>query len=241
MKVTRPDGRTMDQLREISFEGNIQPQAAGSVLIRWGNTHVICAASVEDRVPPHRYDSGGGWLTAEYAMLPASGDSRIRRDRNGVGGRTAEIQRLIGRSLRAVFDLDTLGARTIRIDCDVLNADGGTRCASVTGAYIAACQALKMISKIDNKQFIRPPSVVGVSVGVVDGTVRTDLCYLEDSGADVDLNFIASPAGMIEIQGTAERQPFTHHQLNEMLQHANEAATRLIAAQEQALAALDCL
>ena len=239
--MIRSDGRNMAQLRPVSFEANIQPQAAGSVLIRWGNTHVICAASIEERVPPHRQESGGGWLTAEYSMLPASGNSRIRRDRNGVGGRTAEIQRLIGRSLRAVFDLNSFGSRTIRIDCDVLNADGGTRCASVTGSYIAACQALKTISNVDELNYIRPPAVVGVSVGIVDGLVRTDLCYREDSKADVDLNFIASTAGMIEIQGTAEQAPFSHGQLTEMLEHAGQAADKLISLQEKAMADMDCL
>ncbi len=233
--MIRKDERMHRQLRPISFDINVQPAAAGSALIRWGNTHVICAASVEDRVPPHRLQSGGGWLTAEYAMLPASSGERIRRDRKGVGGRTAEIQRLIGRSLRAVFDLDTLGQRTMRLDCDVLNADGGTRCASITGAYVAACMALKGICDTDGRTFVAPPQVAGVSVGIVEGTTVTDLCYIEDSQADVDLNFVSSPAGIIEIQGTAEGAPFSRHQLDEMVEYAEEAAKSLFTLQRAAL------
>ena len=225
--MNRHDGRSTTQLRPISFETHVQPAAAGSVLVRWGNTHVICAASVENRVPPHRLASGGGWLTAEYAMLPASSGHRIRRDRNGVGGRTAEIQRLIGRSLRAVFDLDTLGINTVRIDCDVLNADGGTRCASITGAYIAGCMALKNICDQEERPFEAPPQVAGVSIGIVHGSVMTDLCYLEDSAADVDLNFVSSPAGIIEIQGTAEGAPFSREELNAMVDHGTAAANHL--------------
>ena len=236
--MKRTDGRTQRQLRPIRFEANIQPSAAGSVLIRWGGTHVICAASVEGRVPPHRQESGGGWLTAEYAMLPASSGERIRRDRKGVGGRTAEIQRLIGRSLRAVFDLNALGARTMRLDCDVLNADGGTRCASITGAYVAACLALKAICDADGRPFVAPPQAIGVSVGVLGDEVLTDLCYIEDSAAEVDLNFVASPKGIIEIQGTAEGDPFPRTQLTEMVDHAMAAAETLFAAQRACLAEL---
>ena len=154
MSNSRPDGRDVTQLRPIDFVLDIQPATAGSVLIRWGQTHVICSASVEDKVPHHRLDSGGGWMTAEYAMLPGSSGQRIRRDRNGVRGRTAEIQRLIGRSLRAAFDLDTIGTRTLRIDCDVLNADGGTRCASITGSYVAACLALKRVFAQEGLKFM---------------------------------------------------------------------------------------
>ena len=168
--MSRIDGRDPMALRAIDFVPHIQPACAGSVLIRWGQTHVICAASIEDRVPPHRFESGGGWLTAEYAMLPGSGNERIRRSRNGVKGRTAEIQRLIGRSLRAIIDLNELGQRTMRLDCDVLNADGGTRCASITGAYIAACMALHKVAEMDGRPFVAPlkprQSVLVLSKGV---------------------------------------------------------------------------
>ena len=222
-------------LRAIDFVPHIQPACAGSVLIRWGQTHVICAASIEDRVPPHRFDSGGGWLTAEYAMLPGSGNERIRRSRNGVKGRTAEIQRLIGRSLRAIIDLNELGQRTMRLDCDVLNADGGTRCASITGAYIAACMALHKVAEMDGRPFVAPPQAAAVSIGVVEGRVLTDLCYEEDSSADVDLNFVTSPKGMIEIQGTAEQEPFSSHQLSEMLRHGHQASETLFALQRACL------
>ena len=233
--MSRHDGRTPTQLRTIAFEPNIQPAAAGSVLVRWGNTHVICAASVENRVPSHRLASGGGWLTAEYAMLPASSGQRIRRDRKGIGGRTAEIQRLIGRSLRAVFDLNTLGTNTIRLDCDVLNADGGTRCASITGAYIAGCMALRGICDREDREFEAPPQVAGVSIGIVHDTVMTDLCYMEDSTAEVDLNFVASPTGIIEIQGTAEGAPFSREKLDTMVEHGVAASTLLFEMQRNTL------
>ena len=167
--MTRVDGRRIDELRPITFELGIQPATAGSVLLRWGNTHIICSGSIEERVPPHRYDSGGGWLTAEYAMLPGSSGERIRRSRSGPSGRTAEIQRLIGRSLRSVFDLSQRGQRTLRIDCDVLNADGGTRCASITAAYVVGCLALAKISEVDGKKLVLPPNVAGVSVGECNG------------------------------------------------------------------------
>ena len=236
MSELRSDGRLPPDLRPISIELNVQPSAAGSVLIRWGGTHVICSASIENRVPPHRLDSGGGWLTAEYAMLPASSGDRIRRERKGVGGRTAEIQRLIGRSLRAVFDLSTLGARTVRLDCDVLNADGGTRCASITGAYIAACIALQKISEADGTPCILPPQLAAVSVGVVGERVVSDLCYIEDSTAEVDLNFVASPTGIVEVQGTAEGSPFSRPQLDEMLSYAQNSCEALFAIQRTILA-----
>lgn len=236
MSAVRSDGRGPRDLRPISIELNVQPSAAGSVLIRWGGTHVICAASIENRVPPHRIDSGGGWLTAEYAMLPASSGDRIRRERKGVGGRTAEIQRLIGRSLRAVFDLDALGARTVRLDCDVLNADGGTRCASITGAYLAACMALHTICELDSKPFVLPSQLAAVSVGIVGEQVVSDLCYVEDSAAEVDLNFVASPTGVVEVQGTAEGSPFSRDQLNTMLDYAQASCETLFGLQREILA-----
>ena len=236
MSEVRSDGRGPMDLRPISIELNVQPSAAGSVLIRWGGTHVICAASIENRVPSHRLDSGGGWLTAEYAMLPASSGDRIRRERKGVGGRTAEIQRLIGRSSRAVFDLEALGARTVRLDCDVLNADGGTRCASITGSYIAACIALHTIRKLDNKPFVLPTQLAAVSVGIVGEQVVSDLCYVEDSSAEVDLNFVASPTGIVEVQGTAEGSPFSRAELNTMLDYAQASCDTLFGLQREILA-----
>lgn len=235
MSEVRSDGRNPMDLRPISMELNVQSSAAGSVLIRWGGTHVICAASVENRVPPHRLDSGGGWLTAEYAMLPASSGDRIRRERKGVGGRTAEIQRLIGRSLRSVFDLDALGARTVRLDCDVLNADGGTRCASITGAYVAAAIALHQLCEIDGRPFVLPPQLAAVSIGLVGDLVVSDLCYVEDSAAEVDLNYVASPVGIVEVQGTAEGAPFSRAQLNTMLDYGHASCEALFALQRDVL------
>ena len=175
-------------------------------------------------------------LAVINAMLPASSGDRIRRERKGVGGRTAEIQRLIGRSLRAVFDLDALGARTVRLDCDVLNADGGTRCASITGAYLAACMALHTICELDSKPFVLPSQLAAVSVGIVGDQVVSDLCYVEDSAAEVDLNFVASPAGVVEVQGTAEGSPFSRDQLNTMLDYAQASCETLFGLQREILA-----
>ena len=236
MSDSRPDGRDVAQLRPIDFVVDIQPATAGSVLIRWGQTHVICSASVEEKVPHHRLDSGGGWMTAEYAMLPGSSHQRIRRDRNGVRGRTAEIQRLIGRSLRAAFDLDTIGPRTLRIDCDVLNADGGTRCASITGGYVAACLALKRVFAAQGHVYTPPPCLAAVSIGIVDGRVVTDLCYDEDHRADVDLNFVAMESGIVEIQGTAEGRPFDEEQLAQMIRFGRGGCEALFALQRQVIA-----
>ncbi len=239
----RFDGRSTEEIRPITFELGVQSGVDGSALIRWGGTHVICSASFEQKVPAHRFESGGGWLTAEYAMLPGAGDSRIRRERQGVGGRTAEIQRLIGRSLRATFDLSSFGQRTLRIDCDVLNADGGTRCASITGSYVAACIALSGLvhGQDASSSFVLPDPVAAVSVGIVDGRVVTDLCYQEDSGADVDLNFVASSSGIIEVQGTAEGAPFSREQLNQMVDYASSACEVLFGLQREALSAAEVI
>jgi ribonuclease PH len=241
MDTLRADGRTPAALRPITIELGVQHQAAGSVLIRWGNTHVLCAASVENRVPPHRLASGGGWLTAEYAMLPGSGDQRIRRERGKVKGRTAEIQRLIGRSLRAAVDLNALGPRTLSLDCDVINADGGTRCASITGAYIATCIAMHGIAQKDHTPFVAPLQVAAVSVGLLDGQVLTDLMYTEDYAADVDLNFVGSTKGIVEVQGTAEGAVFGRAQLTAMLDAAEAACAELFTLQRQALAHLEIM
>lgn len=215
---SRIDGRTLEEIRPISFELGIQKHVAGSALIKWGDTHVICSATLEDRVPS--YIEGGGWASAEYALLPGSTHSRVRRDRKGPSGRTAEIQRLIGRSIRGALDLSKLEGYTLTLDCDVLQADGGTRCASITGAYVAAAIALKSIG-------YHPKPFAAVSFGLVEGALMTDLCYEEDSRAEVDMNIVLSTEGLIEVQGTAERHPFSSSQLLEMVQRA-EAATELI-------------
>ena len=231
--ITRYQGRALDALRPITIETGIQKHAAGSVLIRWGETHVLCAVTVENRVPPFRMASGGGWLTAEYNMLPASTNTRMRRDRARKAGRTAEIQRLIGRSLRAVVDLDTLEPRTYYIDCDVLQADGGTRCASITGAWIALA-----LARAEGRTLrALPPPVAAVSLGIKDGVVLTDLDYPEDSSADVDLNYVATEGGIVEIQGTAEGRTFTPGQLNEMVARGHKACAELFELQRAAVIA----
>jgi len=223
---SRLDGRDADALRPIELTTGVQRDAAGSVLVRWGHTHVLCAASFDDRVPVHRQGSGGGWVSAEYSMRPGSTKPRARRERTGPKGRTAEIQRLIGRSLRAVINLDAMPARTLWLDCDVLQADGGTRCASITGAYIAAQLALPKLAL---------PPVAAVSVGVIDDRVLVDLCYEEDVTAEVDLNFVATAAGIVEVQGTAERRPYSRARLNAMLDGAQSACERIFALQRGAV------
>ncbi|MCB9534855.1 MAG: ribonuclease PH [Myxococcales bacterium] len=237
MASPRPDGRAPGALRPVEFQTGLQRDAAGSVLVRWGHTHVLCAATLDEKVPAHRQGSGGGWLTAEYAMLPAATRGRYRRERQKIAGRTAEIQRLIGRSLRAAIDLDRIGSRTMWIDCDVMQADGGTRCASITGGWVAAALAAREAARADAVKFILPPQVAAVSVGVVDGRVVTDLDYREDSAAEVDLNYVARPDGLVEIQGTAEGKVFSHDQLLEMVEHADAACQVLFALQREALAA----
>lgn len=229
-QLIRPDGRAVDALRPVSIELGVQPSAAGSALIRWGGTHVLCAVTFEDKVPHHRIAGGGGWLTAEYSMLPGSGDRRVGRERNGVGGRTAEIQRLIGRSLRAAVDLGSTGPRTIYIDCDVLRADGGTRCASITGATVALAVALKTVH-----QKLRT-LVAAASVGVRQGHVIADLSFAEDVACDVDLNYVATPEGIVEVQGTAEGKTFSRDHLLRMVDFGGRACEQLFALQREVLA-----
>ena len=204
----RPDGRRPDELRPLEIITNFQKHAEGSALIKLGDTHVLCAASVEKGVPAFLAGKNQGWLTAEYAMLPRSTHTRTKRD---PGGRGKEIQRLIGRSLRAAVDLAHLGERTIAVDCDVLSADGGTRVAAITGAWIAcalAIQKLVKLGQLPDARALRPP-VAAVSVGIVGGEVVLDLPYIEDSKADVDMNVVKTSDGrFIELQGTAEAQPF---------------------------------
>lgn len=236
----RSDGRKAKQLRPILITPAYLKTADGSVLIEVGDTKVICTAKLEERVPPFLRNSGKGWITAEYGMLPGSSRERIGREsaRGRVGGRTHEIQRLIGRSLRAVADLKSLGERTIWIDCDVIQADGGTRTASITGAYVALVEAVR--SWLDRGIIKTDPikdSVAAVSIGIIDGKILLDLCYEEDSRADVDMNFVMTGSGKyIEVQGTAESVPFTRKQMEHMAEIAQDGICELLKAQKKALA-----
>ena len=236
----RSDGRQPKQLRLIKIAPNYLKTADGSVLIEMGDTKVICTAKLEDRVPPFLRNSGKGWITAEYGMLPGSSQARVGREssRGKVGGRTHEIQRLIGRSLRAITDLTNLGERTVWIDCDVIQADGGTRTASITGAYVSLCEAIRSWQKrgIIAQEPIKD-SVAAVSIGIVDGKILLDLCYEEDSKADVDMNFVMTGSGkFVEIQGTAESALFTKKQMDKMSEIAQQGIKELLKAQKQALA-----
>jgi ribonuclease PH len=227
----RSDGRRPDQLRPLEIIPNYQKHAEGSALIKLGDTWVLCAASVEEGVPPFLKGKGQGWLTAEYAMLPRSTHTRSKRD---PGGRGKEIQRLIGRSLRAAVDLDKLGERTIAVDCDVLCADGGTRVSSITGAWVALALAIRKLveaGKLPDASALRPP-IAAVSVGVVNGEIVLDLPYAEDSKADVDMNVVGTEDGkLIEVQGTAEHATFDRAQLDAMLDLATAGIHQLCAAQ----------
>lgn len=235
----RADGRTPDQLRPIRITRGFTTNPAGSVLIEYGNTRVMCTASVETGVPRFKKDSGEGWLTAEYSMLPAATHERMPREsmKGKVKGRTHEISRLIGRSLRAAVDLTQLGENTINIDCDVLQADGGTRTASITGAYIALADAISHLKAKDVVlgEPLLPP-VAAVSVGILDGHAILDLPYEEDSRAEVDMNVIMTAAGeFVEIQGTGEHNTFTRQQLNDMLDLAERGCHELIQTQLSSL------
>jgi ribonuclease PH len=237
MNYERTDKRAHDQLRNTRITPNISPYAEGSALIEIGNTKVICTATVEDRVPPFLRNKGTGWVTAEYAMLPRATQTRTQREIQRPSGRTQEIQRLIGRSLRAVVDAKKLGERQIFIDCDVILADGGTRTASITGAYVAlalACRKLVTQGIIKTSPVLS--EVAAISVGMMDGTPVLDLCYVEDSAAEVDMNIVCTGAGkFIEIQGTAEREPFTPEQMNQMLALAEIGINQLFAIQRNVL------
>lgn len=237
MTYTRTDNRTNDQIRNTKITPNISPYAEGSALIEVGGTKVICTATVEERVPPFLRNKGTGWVTAEYAMLPRATHSRTNRETQRPSGRTQEIQRLIGRSLRAIVDTKALGERQIFIDCDVIQADGGTRCASITGAYVALALACrKLVTKGTIKTSPLLSEVAAVSVGIIEGTPILDLKYEEDSTAEVDMNIVCTGAGkFIEIQGTAEREPFTREQMNEMLALAEKGINDLFAIQRNAL------
>jgi ribonuclease PH len=238
----RPSGRAADALRAVSIEPGFARHAEGSCLIRMGGTEVLCAASVEGRVPPFLRNSGQGWVTAEYGMLPRATHTRGDREaaRGKQSGRTQEIQRLIGRSLRAVVDRAALGEMTITLDCDVLNADGGTRCASITGAWVALSLALRHLRRMN---VLKAEPLVGqvaaVSCGLVTGEAVLDLDYEEDSSAEADANFVLTDAGgIVEIQGTAERAPFTEAQFAALMGLARAGTAQLFAAQRAALEAV---
>ena len=240
MSFARTDGRAPDQLRPVCITPGFLPYAEGSVLIEMGNTRVVCSASLDERVPPFLRNSGQGWLTAEYAMLPRATQTRTAREigRGGPSGRTHEIQRLIGRSLRAIADLKVLGERTITIDCDVLQADGGTRTAAITGAYVAFALASRQLLKIGKIQrSITTDQVAAISVGIVGSTPLLDLKYDEDSRAEVDMNVVCTGDGrFIELQGTAEREPFSRSQMDELVALATRGIETLIGLQKQVIA-----
>ena len=232
--------RSFNEMREISFEKNVNIHADGSCLVKFGNTHVLCLATIDEKVPHWLKNTGRGWITAEYGMLPRSTNTRMDREaaKGKQSGRTQEIQRLIGRSLRAVVDLEKLGERTIKVDCDVLQADGGTRTASITGASVALVDAISHILEAD--KLIESPFkqlVASVSVGLFNGEIILDLDYLEDSGADTDMNVVMTESGnFIEIQGTGENGDFSRSQLLEMMDLAGCGISELIKKQKTALA-----
>ena len=234
--MSRHDGRANDQLRPVTLERGANPYAEGSCLVRMGDTHVICTASVEDRPPPWRAGSGLGWVTAEYAMLPRATTERTGRERRGAGGRTSEIQRLLGRSLRAALNTFAFGERTVRIDCDVLRADGGTRTAAITGGAVALADACAWLA---NKYGVANPfgrMVAAVSVGVIRGEAMLDLCYLEDKHADVDANIvIVEPDRFVEVQGTGENDTFDRSQLDALLDLASAGVQSLFREQRNVM------
>jgi ribonuclease PH len=238
----RADGRSTNQLRPLRFQNHIAPYAAGSTLIEWGDTRVICGVTVEETVPRWMKEQGvsGGWLTAEYSMLPYSTLQRKPRDitKGKLDGRASEIQRLIGRAMRAAIDLETIGARTLCVDCDVLKADGGTRTAAITGAFVALSLAVKTL--LAEKKLAENPilhAVAAVSVGMVNGRPLLDLCYTEDVAATVDMNLVMNSAGeFIELQGTGEEATFSESQLADLLALGKAGVRELLAAQEKALA-----
>ena len=235
----RSNGRRSDELRPVRIQRGYTKHAEGAVLVEFGDTKVLCTASVEDRVPPHKRGSGEGWVTAEYGMLPRATNTRSEREaaRGKQSGRTQEIQRLIGRSMRAVFDLKLLGERTIQLDCDVLQADGGTRTAAITGAFVAAQDAVSKLAaegKLTDSPILSP--VAAVSVGIVEGTPLLDLEYVEDVSCDTDMNVVMTGKGhYVEVQGTAEGVAFTRAEMDELLRLAEKGIGELIGLQRQAL------
>ncbi|HEV7644736.1 MAG TPA: ribonuclease PH [Pyrinomonadaceae bacterium] len=237
MAYIRTDSRTPDQIRQTKITPNFVPYAEGSALIEVGNTKVICAASIEEKVPMFMRNQGRGWVTAEYSMLPRATHTRSQREIQRPSGRTQEIQRLIGRSLRTIVDMTAMGERTITVDCDVLQADGGTRTASITGAYVALALALRKLEQ--DKKLKKNPlisEVAAISVGIVEQTPLLDLKYEEDSIAEVDMNVVCTGQGkFIELQGTAEREPFNREQMDEMLALAEKGIQHLFTIQRYAL------
>ncbi len=240
-EFARSGGRAADQLRPVRITRGYTIHAEGSVLIEFGDTRVLCTASVEDKVPPHKRGSGEGWVTAEYGMLPRATHTRGDREaaRGKQSGRTQEIQRLIGRSMRAVFDLKALGERTIQLDCDVLQADGGTRTAAITGAYVAAMDAVARL--MAQGKLARSPiigAVAAISVGIVEGTPLLDLEYVEDVNCDTDMNVVMTGLGhYVEVQGTAEGAAFTRKEMDELLRLAEKGIAELVTLQRTALQA----
>ena len=241
MPTQRPDGRAPHQLRKVQLTRGVMKFADASCLVEWGDTKVICTATIEEKVPPFLRNSGTGWVSAEYGMLPRSSQQRIEREsvRGRVGGRTQEIQRLIGRTLRTIVDLTQLGERSVLIDCDVIQADGGTRCASITGSFVALIDALRrlreqrVLSKLPVRDF-----VAAASVGMVGGRAVLDLSYAEDAGADVDMNVVMTGrGGFVEVQGTAERTPFGSAELTRLLRLAGGGIRHLVELQRRALGA----
>jgi len=241
--VERADGRRPDQLRPVRIVPGYLPHAEGSALIEQGGTVVLCAVSVEDRLPPFLRDKGGGWVTAEYGMLPRSTHTRSPREaaQGRVGGRTHEIQRLIGRALRAVTRLDILGERTFTVDCDVIQADAGTRCAAITGAYVALRQACDtLLGRHTLSTLPLRDALAAVSVGIVGGVPLLDLTYEEDSRAEADFNVVLTASGeFVEVQGSAESAPFPRTTLDEVLRLAGQGIRELLATQSEALAAFE--
>ncbi|HEY7365395.1 MAG TPA: ribonuclease PH [Methylomirabilota bacterium] len=235
--MPRIDGRAPDQLRSIRLTRDFLVHPEGSALVEFGTTKVICTASVEDKVPPFLKGQGLGWVTAEYAMLPRSTNTRTPRENRGPSGRSQEIQRLVGRALRAVIDRGKMGERTIWVDCDVIQADGGTRTAAITGSFVAVVDALGRIPGVDPASAVRD-CVAAVSVGVVEGQAVLDLNYAEDSMADVDMNVVMTGAGeFVEVQGTAERLTFSQTRLDDMLKLAASGIGHLVRLQRRALEA----
>lgn len=237
--MSRPSGRAADEMRDVTIETNVNRYAEGSCLVKFGHTHVLCTASVQENVPVWMRGRGNGWVTAEYGMLPRSTHDRIDREaaRGKQSGRTQEIQRLIGRALRAVVDMKALGERQIRLDCDVIQADGGTRTASITGAYVAMVEAMTHLKSIGLISALPvKDSVAAISCGIHRGTSVLDLDYAEDSAAETDANFVLTGnGGIVEIQGTAEQDPFSEDQFNQLLKLAQKGCAELKSIQEQVI------
>lgn len=238
--MKRPSGRTPEQMREISFERGFSKHAEGSCLVKFGDTHVLCTASLEERVPGWMRNTGKGWVTAEYGMLPRATGDRMRREAASgkQGGRTQEIQRLIGRSMRAIVDLEALGERQITIDCDVIQADGGTRTAAITGGFVALYDCLDWMHsrQMASKTRVIKDHIAAVSCGIYEGEAVTDLDYAEDSNAETDANFVMTGSGgIVEIQGTAEGAPFSREEFDKLYNHADNAIQQLVAMQKQVL------